>query len=166
MRPYFIGIVGYSGSGKTTLIVKLIEKLYRKGYVAGAIKHDAHTFEIDYPGKDSYRMKHAGAKRVVLSSKDKLAVVEDRDFEKPISEIKAMFEDCDVVFIEGYKLEDMPKIEVHRKITNYEYLIEKNIKNIILIATDEIEKRFSVPVMHINDIDSISSFIEGKIEEK
>ncbi len=159
MKPFFIGVVGHSGSGKTTLIVKLIEKLSKKGYTVGAVKHDAHSFEIDYPGKDSYRFKHSGAKRVVLSAKDKFAMIEDRDKEKPLDEIKNMFSDCDIVFIEGYKLADVDKIEVHRKQTNYEYLVQKGIKNIVMIASNE-KIDFFKPVCDIDDINSIAYFIE------
>lgn len=159
MKPYFVGVVGHSGSGKTTLIVKLIEKLSKKGYTIGAVKHDAHSFEIDYPGKDSYRFKHSGAKRVVLSAKDKFAMIEDRDKEKPLDEIKNMFSDCDIVFIEGYKLADVDKIEVHRKQTNYEYLVQKGIKNIVMIASNE-KIDFFKPVCDIDDINSIAYFIE------
>ncbi len=165
MGAYFIGIVGYSGSGKTTLIVKLIDSLTKAGYVVGAIKHDAHSFEIDYPGKDSYRMKHAGAKRVVLSSYDKLAVVEDRDKEKPLNEIKSMFDDCDIVLVEGYKLADLPKIEVHRKDTGYKYLIESGIKGIVAIATDEKEYKSEAYVFDIDNVESISAFLENMIEK-
>ncbi len=160
MGPYFIGFVGHSGSGKTTLIEKLIMLFYKKGKVVGAIKHDAHSFEIDYPGKDSYRLKHAGAKKIVLSSMEKFALIEDRTYEVPLDDIKDMFSDCDIVFIEGYKLEDIPKIEVHRKDTNYQYLIENGVKNIIMVATDELDKDFGVAAIDINDIDSIADFIE------
>ena len=166
METFFIGIIGHSGSGKTTLTEKLINLFSNRGKVVGAVKHDAHSFEIDYPGKDSYRLKHAGAKRIVLSSKEKLAVVEDRDFEKPFRKIKDMFSDCEIVFVEGYKLEDIPKIEVHRRQTNYEYLIEKGFENIILIATDETQKHFNVPVFHIDDIESIAAFIEKKAKNR
>ena len=154
------GFVGNSGSGKTTLIEKLITIFSKKGYSVGAIKHDAHDFEIDYPGKDSYRMKHAGAKRVVLSSKDKLALVEDRTKEKPLREIIAMFDDCDFVFVEGYRLEDLKKIEVHRSSVSKHYLVNEGIRNIVLVATDE---RVSLPcrVVDINDVERIAEFIEN-----
>ncbi len=162
-KPFFIGFVGHSGSGKTTLIEKLIKIFARKGYRVGAIKHDAHKFEIDYPGKDSYRMKHAGACRVVISSKNKLAMVEDRLDEKPFDEIKAMFSDCDIVFVEGYKLSDIPKIEVHRKETGFEYLIESGIEGIALIATNE-KRTFAAPSVDLDDVDGIVGFIENLIE--
>ncbi len=162
----FLGFVGHSGSGKTTLIEKIIEIFSKKGLDVGAIKHDAHSFEIDYPGKDSYRLKHAGAKRIVLSSKDKFAMVEDRDKEKPLNEIKEIFSDCDIVFIEGYKLENIQKIEVKRDAVSNEYLAENGIKNIIMIATDSKTKpNLNIPIYDINDIDKIVEFIEGLIKQ-
>ncbi len=162
MGTFFLGFVGYSGSGKTTLIEKLITEFSKERYKVGTVKHDAHSFEIDYPGKDSYRFKHAGSIRVVLSSKDKLALIEDREEEKPFSEIKAYFLDCDLVFVEGYKLEDLPKIEVHRKITNHDYLFKKSIENIIMIAADE-EIAADVPTYNINDIEGIYEFIKERM---
>ncbi len=164
MSPYFLGFVAHSGSGKTTLIEKIIEIFAQKGKKVGAIKHDAHTFEIDYPGKDSYRMKHAGAHRIVISAKDKFALVEDRKFEVPFEDLRGMFSDCDIVFVEGYKIWDIPKVEVHRKETNSEYLIENGVENIILVATNETEKQFGVPVLHIDDIKAIADFIEKAAE--
>ncbi len=164
MKPYFLGVVGYSGSGKTTLLEKLIRRFHREGFSVGALKHDAHSFEIDYPGKDSYRLKHAGAKRILLSSKEKFALVEDRDKEKPFEDVKKMFLDCDIVFIEGYKLEDIDKIEVHRKETRHNYLFESQIKNIILLATDEMDKDTELHKCFIDDIECITEFIKERMQ--
>ncbi len=165
MKTVFLGFVGYSGSGKTTLLEKLINIFSNKGYVVGAVKHDAHSFEIDYPGKDSYRLKHSGAVRVVLSSKEKLAVVEDRKYEKPFSEIKDMFKDCSIVFVEGYKLEDIDKIEVKRDGVGDDFLINKGVKNIILIVSDKKDIDMDVKVIDLNDIDAVVDFVENYIKE-
>ncbi len=158
-KPLFVGFIGHSGSGKTTLIEKLITQFRHEGYRVGAIKHDAHRFEIDHPGKDSYRLKHAGAHRVVISSREKLAMVEERDKEATLDEIKSMFNDCDIVFVEGYKLGDIPKIEVHRASTGHEYLVDKGISNVVLIASDERTQR-PVEQIDINDTVSIAQFIK------
>ncbi len=160
MKPVFVGFIGNSGVGKTTLIERLIRVFVDKGYRVGAVKHDAHKFEIDYPGKDSYRMKHAGAWRVALSSKDKLAMVEDREKEKSLDEIKEMFDDCDFVFVEGYKLEDLPKIEVHRDEVDKGWYVQKGFKNIILAVSDK-HYDLSIPVLLFNEIDSIVAFVEN-----
>ncbi len=160
MKPVFVGFIGNSGVGKTTLIEKLIKVFVDKRYRVGAIKHDAHKFEIDYPGKDSYRMKHAGARRVVLSSKDKFALVEDREKEKPLEEIKELFLDCDFVFVEGYKLEDLPKIEIHRDDVNKDWYIKKGFENIISAVSDK-HYDLSIPVFLFDEIDNIVAFIEN-----
>ncbi len=165
MSAYFIGFVGHSGSGKTTLIEKLIKIFSSKYDRVGAIKHDAHSFEIDYPGKDSYRMKQAGAHRTVISSKDKFALVEDRQSEVSFEKLKEIFEDCSIVFVEGYKIWDIPKIEVHRKAQNSEYLIDGGIENIIAVATDELQRTFEVPTFHIDDIKSVTDFIEKEYKK-
>ena len=160
MRPVFVGFIGNSGVGKTTLIERLIRVFVDKGYRVGAVKHDAHKFEIDYPGKDSYRMKHAGAWRVVLSSKDKLAMVEDREKEKSLDEIKEMFDDCDFVFVEGCKLGDLPKIEVHRDEVDRDWYLKKGVGDIVLVVSN---RRYDlpVPVFLFDELDSIVAFIES-----
>ncbi len=157
---YTIGFIGHSNVGKTTLIEKLVIEFSKEGKKVGAIKHDAHDFEIDYEGKDSYRLKHAGAKAVVISSKSKWALVEDVDSEKPLSEILGIFEGFDYVFVEGYKLENIPKIEVYRSVFDYTPLIHSGIQNIILVATDIPQKHFGVPTRHIDDYKGIADFIK------
>lgn len=110
-----ISIVGKSNSGKTTLIERLIPCLKQKGYRVGAVKHNAHRFEIDHEGKDSWRMTHAGADTVVVSSVDRLAMVKVIQEEISLRDIANwLFKDVDLIIAEGYKSEDFPKIEVIR----------------------------------------------------
>lgn len=110
-----VSIVGHSGSGKTTLIENLIPRLKAKGYKVGALKHDAHHFDIDHEGKDTWRMANAGADAVVISSKDKIAMVKMVEEEKNIDEIAQwLFTDVDIIITEGYKAFNKPKIEVVR----------------------------------------------------
>ena len=109
--------VGASGSGKTTFIEKLIRFLTEKGYKVGAIKHDAHKFEIDKPGKDSFRFKAAGAIVSLISSHEKLALVKSNiDNEPDLQEIILKYMNgVEIVITEGYKKSDIPKFEVFRK---------------------------------------------------
>src|SRR3989304_9649697 len=108
-----ISIVGKSDSGKTTLIEKLVRELIRRGYAVGTVKHDAHQFEIDHPGKDSWRHKQAGAGTVVVSSPAKAAVVKSVDKELTLDEIAAAYlADVDIILTEGFKREPKPKVEV------------------------------------------------------
>lgn len=110
-----ISIVGKTNSGKTTLIEKIIPELKNRGYRVGTIKHDAHEFEIDREGKDSWRMTKAGADTVVIASSKKMGVVKKLDSEKSIDEItELLLKDVDIVITEGYKKQNKPKIEVTR----------------------------------------------------
>lgn len=110
-----ISIVGKSNSGKTTLIQKLLPVFSIRKIKVGTIKHDAHTFEIDYPGKDTYKHFHSGANRVLIASKQKFALIQRLDAPITLREFtKRYFNDVDLVLTEGYKSEQMPKIEVFR----------------------------------------------------
>ena len=113
--PSVISVVGRSNSGKTTLIEKLIPELERRGYRVGTIKRDAHRFQMDQPGKDTWRHARAGARTVAISSSEKLAVIKKTEGEISLDElVQRCFEDLDVVLTEGYKRGDKPKIEVIR----------------------------------------------------
>lgn len=108
-----ISVVGKKNSGKTTLVERIITTLKSKGYKVGAIKHDAHQFEIDYPGKDSWKMTQAGADNVVIISSGQMGMIKRLDNEISIDEIVQQFlQDVDIVITEGYKRQNKPKIEV------------------------------------------------------
>lgn len=110
-----ISIVGSSNSRKTTLIERIIPMLKSKGYKVGAIKHDAHHFDIDHMGKDTWRMTASGADAVVISSSEKMAMLKRLNEEKSLNElVDWLFKDMDIVITEGYKAQDKPKIEVIR----------------------------------------------------
>ncbi len=115
MAPRIICIVGKKKSGKTTFLEKLIPELRALGVSVGAVKHDAHTFDIDREGKDSWRLKRAGAETVVVSSPERIAMIKSVDHELTLDEMaKALFSDKHVVLTEGYFKSNHPKIEVHR----------------------------------------------------
>jgi molybdopterin-guanine dinucleotide biosynthesis protein B len=157
---YVLGVIGHSNVGKTTLIEHLIRELKKDNKVVGAIKHDAHDFEIDHKGKDTYRLKEAGASSVAISSKNKWALIQDVETEKPLKAILSFFDSCDYVFVEGYKLEDIPKIEVYRSEFNYTPLVKSGIKNVILVVTDVAQDYFGAPTRYINDYEGIVEFIK------
>ena len=113
-RPPIITIVGLSGAGKTTLLEKLIAELTRCGLRVGTIKHDVHGFEMDLPGKDSWRHKQAGAKVTVISSPGRIGMVKDVDHDHTLEEIMPLLGDVDLILAEGYKRADQPKLEVFR----------------------------------------------------
>ena len=115
LRPPVISIVGRPDCGKTTLLEKLIPLLTGQGLRIGVIKHHVHAFEMDKPGKDTWKIKQAGASVVALSSPNGLGVIRDTSGDTPVEELVARyFSDLDLVFTEGYKQEGLPKIEVFR----------------------------------------------------
>ena len=132
-----ISFVGSSGSGKTTFLEQIIPVFIDKGYRIGAIKHDAHKFEIDKPGKDSYRLKQAGAEIVCISSAEKLALIQSCDNEYSVEElILKFFGNVDLVLTEGYKKSDLPKFEIYRSANNKPPLNFTN-KELIGVVSDD-----------------------------
>lgn len=165
-KPVIVSIVATkSNTGKTTLIEALIKVLKERNYCVGVLKHDAHKFDIDKEGKDSYRFAKAGADNVVISSSDKLAMIQRLKEERDIEDILALFKGVDIVLIEGYKNNNYPKIEVHRKgiDTNLLYTNPNfNTLTFIAIASDE-SLKVNIPVLDLNNISRIADFIENKM---
>lgn len=113
--PPVVCIVGRTNSGKTTLIEKLVSELTDRGYRIGTIKHATHPFDIDVPGKDSWRHAQAGAATVAIASSQRLAVIRELDGEWSLDTlVDRYFDDVDLVIAEGYKASQKPKIEVLR----------------------------------------------------
>lgn len=132
-----VSFVGSSGSGKTTFLEQIIPLFIDTGYKIGAIKHDAHKFEIDKPGKDSYRLKQAGAETVCISSAEKLALIQSCKNEYTVEElILKFFGNVDLVLTEGYKKSDLPKLEIYRSANNKPPLNFTN-KELIGVISDD-----------------------------
>jgi molybdopterin-guanine dinucleotide biosynthesis protein B len=110
-----ISMVGKSGVGKTTALERVIRELKRRGYKVGTVKHDTHGFDLDRPGKDSWRHAQAGSDAVAISSPRKMALIRQVESEMPLDEIVRLMGDVDLVITEGYKRGDKPKIEVTRR---------------------------------------------------
>jgi len=106
-------IVAYSGTGKTTLLEKLIAELKSRGLRLAVIKHDAHEFDIDHEGKDSWRLTNAGADITIVASKTKAAIIENRPV--PFETLLGRISDVDIILTEGYKHGNWPKIAIRRK---------------------------------------------------
>lgn len=156
-----ISFVAKSGTGKTTLVIEVIAELKRRGYRVGAIKHDAHKFEIDHQGKDSYRMTAAGADTTLISSPAKHAVVVQHQVAPPIEElIERHFAHVDLVLAEGYKLTALPKIEVHRPAHSAQLICrgERHDNSLLAVATD-IPIEVDVPCIDLNDPSAVADFI-------
>lgn len=158
-----ISIVGKSNSGKTSLLVKIIRNLSKKGYRIGTIKHYNHKFEIDYPGKDSYRHFHAGSDATIIVSPEKLALV--KRLSKPLflnSIIKNFFQGFDLVITEGFKQEHKPKIEVIRKAISKVPICLPQGDNLVVLITDIFIAGYTQPQFKPNEINKIVQFIERK----
>ncbi|WP_010295109.1 molybdopterin-guanine dinucleotide biosynthesis protein B [Clostridium senegalense] len=164
--PKIISIVATkSGTGKTTLIEKLIPILKEKNWKVGVLKHDAHKFEMDKEGKDTYRFAQAGADNVIISSSTKLAMIQTLKEERTIEDILPLFKDVDLVIVEGFKNNKYPKIEVHRNVVDNNFLYnDLNFKKdtFIALASDE-ELEVDIPVLDINNPMEVVKFIEDKI---
>lgn len=162
MKP-IICISGISGSGKTTLVEKLIPELISRGYRVASVKHDAHRFEIDKEGKDSWRHKQAGARTVVLASPEKVAVIRDLDRDMGIDELVARYiEDVDIVVAEGFKGAINPKVEVWRKAASDAPVLLGD-PNLLAVATDDREAELPVPRLDINDVKGVADLVEEKV---
>lgn len=160
-----VSVVGKSGSGKTTLLEKLIPELKRRGHRVGTIKHDAHDFEMDHEGKDSYRHFHAGADTVLISSAEKVAMQKRVQCQTAIDElIDGFLNDMDIVLTEGYRSGGKPKIEVFRSAAHKEPFCTDADNRVALVSDVEID--VSVPRFHIDDVASIADFIERTFLQK
>ncbi|MBI1920631.1 MAG: bifunctional molybdenum cofactor guanylyltransferase MobA/molybdopterin-guanine dinucleotide biosynthesis adaptor protein MobB [Geobacter sp.] len=159
-----LSFVAKSGTGKTTLLEKVISELKGRGYRIGAIKHDAHRFDIDHPGKDSHRLAAAGADTMLISSPEKLALVKKHAEAPPIEELLATyFGDVDIVLTEGFKKSGLPKIELHRKERSPTLICrgEEHDPSLIAVASDE-PLELDVPVLDLNDPSAVADFVEKR----
>jgi molybdopterin-guanine dinucleotide biosynthesis protein B len=153
-----------SNTGKTTLIEGLIKIFKDRNYRVGVLKHDAHKFNIDKEGKDSYKFSMAGAENVIISSSEKLAMIQKLQKEMEIEEIMYLFKDMDIVLTEGFKKNNYPKIEVHRKEVDDKMLYqdsEANKNTFIAIASNEL-LHIKIPLLDLDNINLIADFIENK----
>lgn len=157
-----VSFVAKSNTGKTTLLEKVIAHLKERGYKVGVIKHDAHRFDIDHPGKDSYRLTAAGADTMLISSPEKLAIVKKHTQSPPIEElIETYFGDMDIVLTEGFKKSGMPKIEVNRQERSAELLCRGEVHDPTLVAVaSDADLELDVPVLDLNDPSAVADFIE------
>lgn len=157
-----VSIVGLSGSGKTTLLEKAVSELTNRGYRVGTVKHDAHGFDIDHEGKDSWRHKKAGAVTVALSSPKKFAVIKDVKKEwTPERIIASYLGDVDVVITEGFKQSPFPKIEVVRKAVSAKPVCAGD-ERLMAFASD-MKIRTRLPLYDIDDYKGVADLIEERI---
>jgi molybdopterin-guanine dinucleotide biosynthesis protein B len=152
-----VSVVGYSGSGKTTLLEKLISELKTRGYAVGTIMHDVHGFEMDKPGKDSWRHKKAGASATIISSPFQIGMVRDVEHDHSPEELMALLPDMDIILTEGYKRENLPKLEVFRSKVHKAPLFKGDKSLLALISDDPID--MGVPRFSLGDGQKLADFV-------
>ena len=132
-----IGFAGWSGAGKTTLIVRLIPELNRRGFSVSTIKHAHHNFDLDQPGKDSYEHRAAGAEEVLVASANRVALMRElRGAPEPsLADLLRLLRDVDLVLVEGFKRDPLPKIEIFRA-ANGKPLLYPEDRNIAALIGD------------------------------
>jgi molybdopterin-guanine dinucleotide biosynthesis protein B len=157
-RVKILGIAGFSGSGKTTLIERLVPVLVREGLRVSLVKHAHHEFDVDHPGKDSFRHRNAGCSEVMVVSSKRWALMHELRgaAEPPLHDQLKRLSPCDIVLVEGYKSAAIPKIEVHRRAAGGPLLYPEDT-NVIAVASDE-PLDANLPQFGLDDVESIARF--------
>lgn len=161
--PLVCIVSGRSGTGKTTFLEKLIEELVRRGYRVGAVKSDAHGFEIDVPGKDSWRFTQAGARVTALVGPGQFALMERTEGKKELDEVAALIQGVDLILVEGYKTAEQPRIEVVRAAVSREVVSPPEY--LLAVVTDVPDLPVSVPKFAFDDYPGVAEFIIRQFPE-
>jgi molybdopterin-guanine dinucleotide biosynthesis protein B len=158
-----VGFAGYSGSGKTTLIEQVIALLVARGLKVSLIKHAHHAFDVDVPGKDSWRHRQAGALEVLVASSQRWALMHElRGTPEPsLDELLAVMAPCDLIIVEGYKRSAVPKIEVWRRASGLPRLAEGDQPELIAVASDE-PVEDNLPRLDVNEPDAVANFLVNR----
>ncbi|MBS0124746.1 molybdopterin-guanine dinucleotide biosynthesis protein B [Thetidibacter halocola] len=157
MRVY--GVTGWKNAGKTGLMERLVHEITGRGFSVSTVKHAHHTFDVDHPGRDSYRHRSAGARQVMLSSRNRWALMTELrgGDEPPLSELLTRLDPVDLVLIEGYKRDTHPKVEAWRAETGNP-LIAPGDPTIRAVASDS-PLDLDRPVFDLNDTKAVADFI-------
>lgn len=159
-----LGFVGYSGSGKTTLLVKIIEILKQRGIRLGLVKHAHHHFDIDHPGKDSFKMRKAGAQQVLVASAKRFAYIVETPGHNDDPKLSTLLnqlnqESLDIILVEGFKHVDYPKVEIYRESLNKPSLYQEDSAIIAIITDNSDSVLTTLPIFDINKPNDIADFI-------
>jgi molybdopterin-guanine dinucleotide biosynthesis protein B len=155
-----IGFAGWSGAGKTTLIVKLIPELNRRGLSVSTIKHAHHNFDLDQPGKDSYEHRAAGAEEVLVASANRVALMRElRGAPEPsLAELLRLLKNVDLVLVEGFKRDPLPKIEIFR-VANRKPPLYPDDPNIVALISDAAGPSSGLPHALIDDVGAAADLV-------
>ena len=161
MRLY--GVVGWKNAGKTGLMERLVAEITSRGHSVSTVKHAHHSFDVDHPGKDSYRHRAAGAHEVLLASRQRVALMQElRGAEEPsLDALLARLSPVDLVLVEGYKRDAHPKVEAHRAVTGNP-LIAPDDPTVRAVASDT-ALTLDRPVCDLNDTGAIADFILSEV---
>ncbi len=161
MKVY--GVVGWKNSGKTGLVTRLVAEFVARGFMVSTIKHAHHAFDVDHEGTDSFRHRAAGASEVMLTSGARWALMHElRDAPEPgFDDLRQRLSPVDLVLVEGYKLENFPKIEVHRAVSKADILGEGD-DNVRAIASDCGKILTGRPAFQLDDTNAIADFIKSE----
>lgn len=161
MRLY--GIVGFKNAGKTGLMERLVTEITGRGFSVSTLKHAHHAFDVDQPGKDSYRHRDAGAHQVLLASRARWALMTElRGTQEPsLTDLLARLDPVDLVLVEGYKRDGHPKVEAYRAVTGNP-LIARDDPTIRAVATDT-KMEIDRPVFDLDDTKAIADFILAEV---
>src|SRR6266581_4737413 len=156
------GLAGWSGSGKTTLMTALIPELVVRGVTVSTIKHAHHSFDVDQPGKDSWRHRQAGAREVMITSQYRWALMHElRGASEPsLDELVRRMTPVDLLLVEGFKRHPHPKIEVYRASLG-KPLLHPDDPFVVAIAADEDLPDLSLPCLPLHDAGVVAAFILG-----
>ena len=159
MRLY--GVVGWKNAGKTGLMERLVSEITGRGFSVSTVKHAHHVFDVDHPGKDSYRHRAAGASEVLLASRKRVALMQElRGADEPARvELLGKLAPVDLILIEGYKSEAHPKIEAHRAETGKPLIVDETVRAVASDVPLELDR----PVFDLNDTSAIADFILAEV---
>ena len=161
MIPIFSIVASRSNMGKTKLVCDIITELKLRGYRVATIKHDIHGFDIDHPGKDTWLHRKAGADIVSISSKNRMAMIEEVEKEYKLDEVIEKIENVDIIITEGYKKEDKPKIEVFREEIG-DKLISREEELFAIVTNKEFGN--NIPEFNFEEIKDLVDLIEEKFQ--
>lgn len=161
MSARVLGLAGWSGAGKTTLLVKLIHIFTGRGLTVATLKHAHHAFDVDVPGKDSYEHRKAGASEVIVSSSRRWVQMHELSLSEPeprLAQLLRRLAPCDLVFVEGFKHERVPKLEVFRDAVGKPPLHPED-SLIRAIAADRVFEGVAVPVVDLDDVAAVADIV-------
>jgi molybdopterin-guanine dinucleotide biosynthesis protein B len=156
-----MGLAGWSGAGKTTLLDRLIPALIGRGWLVSTLKHAHHSFDIDGPETDSWRLRQAGANEVLAAFPERWALVHELrgETEPVLPELLARMDEVDLVLIEGFKRENHPKMEIYRQ-ANAKPPLHPDDKSIVAVVADIAFPGLAIPVYHPDDIPGIADIVQ------